>query len=346
MRWKRTISMIDVHAEGDVGKVITGGVIDVPGATMLEKMNHINEVDDTIRRLTVFEPRGACATSVNLLLPPTHPEADAGFIILQADRAHAMSGSNCICVVTALLETGILKMRDPETEVTLDTPAGLVRATALCRDGKVESVSLLNVPSYADQLDVTLEVEGLGRIVIDLAYGGVFYALVDVEQVGLKIEPAAARELVSWGMKIKRAARDQVRVRHPELAALDQVSYVMFRDRRGDDSRVVRTCTCAVPGRADRSPCGTGSSAQLAVMHARGEIAVGDRLTTRSIIDSAYEMACVAETEVAGRPAIIARITGRGWIFGFHQLGLDPSDPYPLGYVLSDTWGEGVDEIL
>ena len=181
MRWSKTLSMIDVHAEGEVGKVITGGVIDIPGQTMLEKMDHINKVDDSLRRFVAYEPRGAAAISVNLLLPPTRPEADAGFIILQADQAHAMSGSNCMCVVTALLETGMVAMQEPETKVVLDMPAGLITATATCRGGRCERVSLENVPSFAEQLDVPIEVAGLGTITADLAFGGVYYALVDAD---------------------------------------------------------------------------------------------------------------------------------------------------------------------
>ena len=342
MRWSRTLTLVEAHAEGEVGKMITGGVVDLPGATMLEKMDHLNQVDDSLRRLTIFEPRGCVQMSVNLMLPPTRPEADAAFIVLQADRAHAMSGSNCMCVVTALLETGVLPMTEPTTRVVLDTPAGLVGAVAQCRDGKCERVTLDMVPSFVDALDIAIDVDGLGSITADIAFGGVYYALVDVGQTGLEIEPGAARDLVSIGMAVKRACAEQVRVQHPELSALDHIAYVMFRDRDAHEPDLIRHCTTLEPGRCDRSPCGTGSSANLAVLYARGEIAVGQRVRTRSIIGSEFQVELAGETEVAGRPAVLPRITGRAWLTGIQQIGVDPTDPFPLGFTLSDTWGENL----
>lgn len=342
MRWKKTISLVEVHAAGEIGKVITGGVLDIPGETMLDKMNYINEVDDSIRRFSVYEPRGCAQMTVNLLLPPVHPEADAGFIILQPDRAHAMSGSNSMCVTTALLETGLLPMSEPETRVVLDTPAGLVVATARCRDGSCERVTLDMVPCFADQLDVPVELDGIGTIKVDIAFGGVYYVLVEVDQFGLRIERSAARELVSMGTRIKKAAEAQVSVRHPEFPSLNHIAYTMFHSQDENDPEIFRNCTVLQPGRVDRSPCGTGSSARIAVMHARGQIKVGTQIKTRSIIDSEFEVELVGVTHVGERPAVRPRISGRAWIYGFHQLGLDPSDPYPLGYTLSDTWGEDI----
>ncbi|PPA00822.1 proline racemase, partial [Pseudomonas sp. MWU12-2312b] len=197
MRWKKTLQMADVHCEGEIGKVITGGVIDIPGKTLLDKMNYINDVDDSLRRLVMLEPRGCLQMSVNLLLPPTRPEAQAGFIVLQADKAHPMSGSNCICVVTALLELGMLEMVEPVTTVVLDTPAGLVTARARCADGRCQSVSLDMVPSFVEQLDVLIETADFGVIKADIAFGGVYYALVDVDQIGLTIASENARELAT-----------------------------------------------------------------------------------------------------------------------------------------------------
>ena len=194
MRSSRCLNIINVHAEGEVGNVITGGVLAVPGESRLQKMDHINQVDDSIRRFCLNEPRGRIQMSVNLLLPPTRDDADAGFFILQPDKAHPMSASNCICVVTALSETGMLPMSEPETVVRLDMPAGLVVETASCRNGKCERVPLDMVPSFVDQLDRNIEVEGLGTVRIDTAYGGGFYALVEVAQLGLEIEPGSARE--------------------------------------------------------------------------------------------------------------------------------------------------------
>lgn len=341
MRWSKTVTMIEAHAEGEVGRVVTGGVLDVPGDSMMEKMNYINNDDDSLRRFCVFEPRGYASMSTNLLFPPCRSDADAGFIILQGDKAHAMSGSNCICVVTVLLETGQVPMQEPETTVRLDTPAGLVTATATCRNGKCEKVTLDMVPTFVEALDVEVDVAGLGTVRVDTAFGGVYYALIEAKQLGLTIEPSSARALVDAGCRIHRALNEQVRVQHPLYPTIDSFAYMMFVDRRDDGDLL--SATVLPPGRLDRCPCGTGNSALLAVRHARGEARLGETLTARSIIDSRFDVSFVGETTVADRVAVLPRISGRGWIHGIHQIGLDPSDPYPQGYLLSDTWGDAFD---
>jgi proline racemase len=341
MRWERSIEIVQVHCQGEIGKVVVGGAPEIPGQTALEKMNHINTVDDSFRRFLTFEPRAGAAMSMNLLLPPTRPDADAGFIVLQADRAHPMSGSNCICVVTALLETGRVPMREPETIVRLDTPAGLITARARCEDGRCRSVSLDNVPAFVEALDRVLVTPRWGSIKTDIAFGGVYYAIVDVGQVGMKIEPQRARDLAAAGIEIKALLADQVSVQHPERAGINEIAYVMFRDR--DPDGAVRTCTTLKPGRVDRSPCGTGSSANLAVLQARGEIKTGDTRISRSIIGGEFRVEAIGETEIAGRRAVLPRITGEGWIYGREELRMDPGDPFPRGFALSDTWGPQVD---
>lgn len=337
MRWKKTLQLVDVHCEGEIGKVITGGVLDIPGKTMLDKMNYINEVDDSLRRLVILEPRGCLQMSVNLLLPPTRPEAQAGFIVLQADKAHPMSGSNCICVVTALLELGMVPMLEPETTVVLDTPAGLVTAKAQCEDGRCLSVALDMVPSFVELLDAPIETAEFGTLKADIAFGGVYYALVDVAQVGLSIAPKNARELAILGVKLKDVINQQVQVQHPLFKELNEVAYVMFRNRV--DARTYQTCTTLPPGRVDRSPCGTGSSANLATLAARGLVEVGDQLVSRSTINGEFQIQLLGLTEVAGMPAVLPRVTGRAWIYGIQQLGVDPDDPLSAGFMLSDTWG-------
>ncbi|CAN7253467.1 proline racemase family protein [Pararhizobium sp. LjRoot255] len=343
MRWKRTIQLLDVHCEGEIGKVAIGGVPKIPGNSIAEQLNHINTVDDSLRRFLCLEPRSGSIGSVNLLVPPKRPEADAGFIILQADQAHAMSGSNSICVTTALLESGIVEMKEPETVVMLDTAAGLVKATATCRDGRCERVKLTMVPSFVQQLDVEVETPAWGRIQMDLCFGGVFYALVDVAQIGTTIEKANARRIVDAGMMLKDLVNRTIPVVHPEIPEIKGVAYVMFRDTEADGT--VRTCTTMWPGRVDRSPCGTGSSANLATLHARGLAKVGDVFKSRSIIGSEFEVGLESVTEVAGRPAIIPTISGRGWTFGLHQVALDPFDPLADGFALTDTWGPQAGEI-
>lgn len=340
MRFEKSLELLLVHCQGELGHVLVGGAPDVPGSTMLDKMNHINEVDDSLRRFVTFEPRAHVAMSVNLLLAPTRADADAGFIVLQADRAHPMSGSNCICVVTALLESGRMAIREPQTMVRLDTPAGLIVARARCENGRCLSVSLDNVPSFAELLDHEIDTPQRGRIKVDIAFGGVYYALVDVEQIGLAIEPANARALAEAGIELKRLLVDQVQVRHPTLPGVEGIAYVMFRDHEPDGA--VRTCTTLQPGRVDRSPCGTGSSANLATLYARGLLSVGDARVSRSIIGGEFRAEAIGETEVGGRKAVLPRITGSAYIYGRTELRLDREDPFRVGFALSDTWGPQV----
>ena len=342
MRWKQTLQLAEVHCEGEIGKVITGGVLGIPGATMLDKMNYINEVDDSLRRLVTLEPRGCLQMSVNLLLPPTRPEAHAGFIVLQADKAHPMSGSNCICVVTALLELGMVPMQEPETTVVLDTPAGLVTARAQCAEGRCLNVSLDMVPAFVEHLDLAIETERFGTINIDVAFGGVYYALIDVEQVGLSIAPENARALADTGVALKDVINRQLSIQHPLLPSVNEVAYVMFRNRL--DDRTYQTCTTLPPGRVDRSPCGTGSSANLATLAARGRVQAGDQLVSRSTIGGQFQVTLLGQTEVAGRPAVLPRVTGRAWLYGLQQIGVDPDDPLSAGFMLSDTWGVGLSQ--
>jgi proline racemase len=343
MRWKRTLQLVDVHCEGEIGRVATGGVPNIPGKTIAEQLNHINTVDDSIRRFCCLEPRSGPLGSVNLLVPPRREGADAGFIILQADQAHAMSGSNAICVTTALLETGMVEMREPETVVMLDTASGLVKATATCRDGRCESVTLTMPPSFVLELDLEVDIEGLGRIKVDICYGGIFYALVDAEAINTPISKANARALVEAGMKIKAGLNRTLNIVHPEIPEINGISYVMFRGEEPDGA--VRTCTTMWPGRVDRSPCGTGSSANLATLHARGRAKVGDIFTSRSTIGTEFKVGLSAMTEIAGRPAIIPTITGRAWTFGLTQLALDPFDPTAEGFAVTDVWGPEAGEI-
>lgn len=328
---------MDVHCEGEVGRVAIGGVPKIPGDTIAEQLHYINTVDDSLRRFLCLEPRSGPLGSANLLLPAKRPEADAGFLILQADQAHASSGSNSICVTTALLESGIVEMKEPETIVTLDTAAGLVRAIATCKDGRCERVKLTMVPSFVHELDVVVETAQWGKITLDLSYGGIYYALVDASQIGTTIEKQNARLLVEAGMVLKDIINRTMTIVHPEIPEISGVAYVMFRDR--DPDGAIRTCTTMWPGRVDRSPCGTGNSANLATLYARGLVSVGDIYTSRSIIGSEFQIGFSGVTEVAGKTAVIPTVSGRGFTFGLHQMALDPFDPFDRGFALTDVWG-------
>jgi proline racemase len=279
--------------------------------------------------------------SVNLLLPPTRPDADAGFIAMQADRCHPMSGSNAMCVVMVLLETGMLPMHEPITRVALDTPAGLVLAKAQCRESRCERVALEFVPSFALHLDHALEVDRLGTLSVDVAWGGDWFCLVDAASCGFAVRPDEVRDMIELGARIKRAAHEQVTVRHPTMPEPGTISFVMFCARPEAPGAPYRNGTVMHPGRMDRSPCGTGTAARLAVMHARGEVAAGATLTMRSVIDSEFQATITGATTLGEHPAVLPRISGRAWIFALYQLGVDPSDPYPLGYTMADAWGPG-----
>lgn len=343
MTFDKALDILLVHCQGESGNVLVAGAPEIPGATILDKMNHLNEVDPSLRLFLTREPRAQVVHTTNLLLPPTRPDADAAFIVLQPDRAHPMSGSNCICVVTALLESGRVAMREPETVVRLDTAAGLIVARARCEGGRCLSVSLDNVPAFVHALDVAIDTPQWGRITGDIAFGGVFYAQIDVGQVGLRIVPEDARALAEAGTEIKALLAGQVEGGHPEIPGLDGIAYVMFREYQPDGS--VLTCTTLKPGRVDRSPCGTGSSANLAILHARGRAKTGDSRVSRSIIGGEFTAEILGETTVGGRPAVLPRITGRGYVFGRQQLRLDPQDPFGEGFALSDTWGPQVGDL-
>jgi len=343
MRWQKMLHLIDVHCEGEVGKIVTSGFPKIPGNTVLDKINWVNTHENSLRKLLTLEPRGALAGSVNVLLEPTCAQADAAFFVLQADRAHAMSGSNAICVVTALLETGKVEMIEPETIVTLDTAVGLVKAKARCKNGVCESVTLEMTPAYVEVLDGYVNTQQWGDIKYDIGFGGVFYAIVDIDQLGLSIKPADARDLAAAGAELAGIIRETVSVVHPEYPDVKDIAYVMFREGMTDGT--FKTCTTLWPGRVDRSPCGTGSNVNLATLHARGLINVGDELTSKSIIGSEFKLSVFAQTTVADKPAIQASVTGRAWIYGTQQIRLDPSDPFPEGFVLTDTWGPLAGEV-
>jgi proline racemase len=344
MQWKQSLQIIQVHCQGEIGKVIVGGAPEIPGVTMADKMDYINNVDDSLRRFVTLEPRASAQMSVNLLVHPTRSDADAGFIVLQSDRAHPMSGSNCICVVTALLETGRVPMQVPQTVVRLDTPAGLITAHARCENGRCLSVSLDNVPAFVEVLDQVVDTPQWGPIKVDIAYGGVYYAVIDVRQLNLRIAPKNARALAEAGNILLDILAKAVKVQHPEIPSITRIAYVMFRDLEPDG--VVRTCTTLKPGRVDRSPCGTGSSANLAILHARGLVQPGDVRTSRSIIGGEFKAEVRGTTSVGGRNAVLPRITGQAWIYGVEELRVDPADPFKTGFAMSDTWGPDIETML
>jgi trans-L-3-hydroxyproline dehydratase len=339
MRTSKIIHVVACHAEGEVGDVIVGGVAPPPGDTLWEQSRFIAK-DETLRNFVLNEPRGGVFRHVNLLVPAKDPRAQMGFIIMEPEDTPPMSGSNSICVATVLLDVGILPMREPETHLTLEAPGGLIAVTAECRNGKAERISIENVPSFADQLDAPLEVASLGSLTVDIAYGGDSFVIVDAAALGFAVQPDEAHDLAKMGIRIIAAANEQLGFSHPEASGWDHISFCQFAGpltRDGNELQGSNACVIR-PGKIDRSPTGTGCSARMAVLSARGLMTEGDIYRARSIIDSEFACRIARQATIGGRPAIVPIISGRGWITGVSQYMLDPSDPWPLGYRLSDTW--------
>lgn len=337
MRSTRYISIVGCHAEGEAGDIIIGGVRDVSGAkTMKDKLLHFREHGEDVRQLLLNEPRGRLEMSAVLLLAPCDPRADAGFVVMASGDWSPMSGSNTICATTVMLETGIVELKEPVTEVLFDTAAGLVRAEARCDNGKCRTVSLDNVPALVYGLDLPVDVPGIGSVTVDIAFGGRWYAFVDAAALGLAVTSDNASRIIELGARVKVAAAQLHHLVHPETPEFSGIDYIGVTepvDHEGTDL-VAKQAMVIKPGRLDRSPCGTGSSARLAVLHAKGLLKTGDKIRLRSMIGTEFVCHVRGETEVAGNKAVLPTIQGRGWITSYKQIVLDPDDPFPTGYRL------------
>ncbi len=350
MRLNSMITAVDAHACGEPGRVIVGGVVDVPGATMFEKKTYLEDHADELRLRMLREPRGYPALCCNLILPPTHPDADAGFVIMEQTEYPAMSGSNTICVATALIETGMVPVEEPMTELVLEAPAGLIPIRAEVSNGKVTSVTFENVPAFATHLDAELEVPTLGRVTVDVAYGGMFYVIAEAEGFGLKLVPEEGREIARIGAMLTAAAREQLPVTHPENPGIAGVSISQLSGppSHPDASRknAVTVSTGTVDwdrpdtwtGALDRCPCGTGTCAKMATLYARGELAVGDEFVHEGPLGTTFTGRIIGTTKVGDYEAIETTLTGRAWITGIAQYVLDDEDPFPEGFTLGDLW--------
>ena len=344
------LSAVDLHACGEPGRVIVGGVRDVPGRTMFEKMQHLARHEDGLRKRMLREPRGYPAANCNLILPPTQPGADAGFVIMEQVEYPPMSGTNTICVTTALLETGMIPMREPVTELTLEAPAGLIRVRAHCRDGKVTEVAFRNVPAFALHLDAAIEVRTLGRVTVDVAWGGMFYVIADAAAFGLKLTPDEGRDITRIGELIKAATQEQLPVVHPDNPEIRGVTIAQLsgpaasndNDRR--NSVIVSTGKldwnrpATWTGAIDRSPCGTGTCAKMATLHARGQLPLGRPFRHEGILGTVFTGTLLEETTVGPYRAVVPELSGTAWITGFAQYAVDPDDPFPEGFTVGDIW--------
>lgn len=346
------LDAIEVHAEGEPGRILTSAAGLVQGDTMAERLQYCKDNLDWLRRLMLHEPRGYPGLCSVILLPAVNQGSDFGMVVLEQGGFTPMSGSNTICAVTAALEEGLVPVRGPETVVTIDTAVGVVRAVARVREGKVLSVTVVNVPAFVVELDFPLELPGFGTVPVDVVFGGQFFAQAKAADLGLELHPDNGKELARAGALIKMAALEQIQVTHPDNTLVG-VNLVMLHtgDRvpgRQDRNTVVLSNGKLVPsdpstwtGALDRSPCGTGTSARMAALHARGQLAIGEDFSHHSIIGSEFIGRLTGTTTVGGRKAVLPTVTGKGWVTGRSQWVLDPTDPFPTGYTVGDIWAPG-----
>lgn len=338
MRSSKIVHVVSCHAEGEVGDVIVGGVAPPPGATVWEQSRWIAE-DETLRNFVLNEPRGGVFRHVNLLVPPKNPKAQMGWIIMEPADTPPMSGSNSMCVSTVLLDTGIIPMEEPITRMVLEAPGGLIEVEAECRNGKAERIRVRNVPSFADKLDAKLELEGIGTVTVDTAYGGDSFVIVDAASLGLRLSPDQARDIAQLGVKITAAANEQLGFKHP-ASDWGHISFCQITDPVVMKDGILwgRNAVAIRPGKIDRSPCGTGCSARMAVLHAKGQMKVGDKFVGTSLLDTEFHCSIDQALDINGTSGISPIISGRAWVIGTKQLMVDPADPFQAGYRLSDTW--------
>ena len=334
------IKLYNAHCCGEIGDVIVAGNVNLQGKNTLEKSKFLFE-DKKLRNFLLHEPRGGVFKHFNLLVAPTDKKAKAAFIIMEPEDTPPMSGSNSICVATVLLDHGLITMKEPVTNFFLEAPGGLVKVKALCKNGKAKRIFVQNLPSFGYKLDTKLELEGYGSISADTAFGGDSFVIVDAKKLGFSIDPSEAAELARLGAKITDAATEQIGFRHPTITNWTHYSFCQFSriEDLSNDCVSFRSAVSIKPGKIDRSPTGTALSAKMAVLEARGEMKVGQKIKAISIIGSSFEGKIVKKCNLNGTSAIMPEISGRSWITGLHQHTLEPTDPWPEGYRLSDTWG-------
>ena len=333
MRSVRTITAIDSHTEGMPTRVVTGGVGVVPGTTMAERREYFVKHLDDLRLFLMNEPRGHSAMSGAILQPPTRSDADWGVLYIEVSGCLPMCGHGTIGVATVLVESGMVEVTEPITKVRLDTPAGLVVVDVAVSNGRAEHVTLRNVPSYSHALDAAVDVPGLGKVTYDLAYGGNFYAILPLEQLGIPFDRAEKDRILKAGLDIMDAINATDRPVHPVDPGINGCKHVQFI-APGLDGADSRNAMAIHPGWFDRSPCGTGTSARMAQLHARGELGLNTDFVNESFIGTRFTGRLIEETTLGDRPAVVPTVTGRAWITGTANYLLDPDDPFPAGFVL------------
>ncbi|KAG6003562.1 hypothetical protein E4U21_001889 [Claviceps maximensis] len=335
-----TLSVVGCHAEGEVGEVLTGGIGDIVGDTVLEKLINFQQQYDHVRNMLLNEPRGRASLNLIVIIPACDPRADMGVLMMANETYPYMSGSNAICATTVLLETGILQMEEPETKLILDTAAGLIAVTAQCMAGKCKSVSFDNVPAFVAELDLPVAVPGIGTVSVDIAWGGMWYGFISAESLGLRISNEACPQLIELGIQVTKAIQSQIKPTHPDNAKMAGVCTVSITEPVSREAGCLtgKSTVIIPPGRCDRSPCGTGTSARMAILHARGLLDVGEEFRHRSVVGTEFVGRIQRTTRVGPYDAIVPNISGRAWITSFKDIVLDPNDPFPEGFRVGDQW--------
>jgi proline racemase len=327
------VSSVDYHTAGEPFRIVTAVVGPIPGATILDKRRYAGGHLDHIRALLVNEPRGHADMYGCFVTEPVADGSDLGALFFHNAGFSTACGHGTIALATYALDTGMLPAREPETNLRLDVPSGALAVTATVTDGRVERVRFLNVPAFVHSEGIEVETSR-GRLVVDVAYGGAYYASVAAEAAGLEVAPHDLPALIELGRELKRELEAKVEIVHPEEPELRDVYGVIFHAEESRDPLVQRNVTVFADGEVDRSPCGSGTSARLALLHAQGRLTVGQELRHRSIVDTEFAGRVVEETEVAGRPAVVTEVAGSAHFTGRHEFVLEPDDPLGTGFLL------------
>ncbi|GIO29574.1 MULTISPECIES: proline racemase family protein [Paenibacillus] len=333
MKSRKVFMTVDSHTGGNPTRTIISGIPKLSGATMSEKMLHMKTEHDWIRKILMYEPRGHGVMSGAVLVEPCRPDADIGVIYIETGGYLPMCGHDTIGVCTAMVETGMITVTEPITYVKLDTPAGLVEAELSVQDGKVLKVAFQNVPAFLYKR-LNVEVEGVGGVDCDIAYGGNFYAITDARKLGIELVPSNADAIVAKAVSIRKAINQSIEVMHPEAQYMKGVTHVEFYSDPSHPEADVKNTVIVPPGGIDRSPCGTGTSAKLAVLFANGEIGINEEFVHESIVGSLFRARIVSTTQVGPFPAVTTKIEGSAWLMGMHTFFVHEDDEHPEGFLL------------
>ena len=351
MKVSKMIHAVDLHACGEPGRVIVGGVLDVPGETMFDKMQHLSQKADSLRLRMLREPRGYPAANCNLILPSNNPDAVAVFVIMEQTEYPGMSGTNTICVVTTLIETGMVEVNEPFTEFKLDTPAGLIAIRAEVSNGKATNVTFENVPAFSVYTNKSISVPEIGDVKVDVAYGGMFYVILDSEELGLELSPKNGGEIVRIAEMVKTIAAEELPVVHPENKDISGITIAVVSGPADNPAATLKNAVVVSTGKLDwnqpetwkgvidRSPCGTGTCAKMASLFEKKLLNINADFVHEGILGTTFTGRLVRKTKVGNYDAVVPTITGRAWITGFAQYVVDVSDPFPEGFTIGDIWG-------